>query len=326
MLKARFLTLLALFTSPALAAHDPAQSLKVLTYNVWDVGFAGGEYTPERLEKICARLQAEAAKPGEGWDVVLIQELWPSSRSSALDNCGYPHSQHVERFRARMAQPHMWILRATGDLLDTGIRVLSRYPLGEPTRHTYSRNGYLRYTLNDGDWLARKSVMLVPLEHPTLGRVWIGNTHLVSRNEHTNYFFQRLQQVRELGAFVREVTRGEPTILGGDLNFGPEIPGMQSIAAEPQIWSTLLTLELPNFSPAQDSEQACTYCYGENSWVKQSEGRQKIDHLLATEHFVSAQAKVVLKEKVELSTQAGIVSGVSLSDHFGFEAVFTNKR
>ena len=67
-----------------------ATTLKVLTFNVYDVPLGVSLDREERLQEICSRL-AKGYDEGR-WDVVFIQELWSDRfRKVFIQDCGFPH-------------------------------------------------------------------------------------------------------------------------------------------------------------------------------------------------------------------------------------------
>lgn len=326
-------------------AADAKTRIKALTFNVWDVGFANGFYNPNRLAAICKKFKEESEK-ADGWDVIFVQELWPQSRKNALTHCGYPYVAHVENYSARYSNLIMLGLSLfQGDVIDTGLRVLSRYPLGRPRRHTYSENGNFFDTIEDGDWLAAKSAMAVPMFVPGEKPVWLVNTHLVSVNKYTNYHEQRQLQLRELSEFVSEVTRGEPVIMGGDFNLSPRGPKQEpNPMFNGRLWWAFLHRYFKQFQladPKNEIEKTPTYSR-RNTWAAPEDGWQSLDHILASEHFEVESAGVTLTEKYPVivseldreehrrliigrTKKDNLVLGVNLSDHFGYEATMVTK-
>jgi len=319
--------------------------IKALTYNVWNLGSAGGHYTEQRLRAICGKFKEAAVDPN-GWGVIFIQELWPQSHRNALKNCGYKYVAHVENYTARYNNLILWgIGLLYGDTIDTGMRILSKYPLGKPKRHTYSENGYFFDAIEDGDWLAAKSAMAVPMYIPGAKTVWLVNTHLVSTNSSNNYHKQRQIQLRELSIFVDKVARDEPVIMGGDFNLSPRGPrNERNPMANIWLWKEFFRVHFRDFQlvdPSGGVEVDPTYSR-KNSWAKREDGWQRLDHIFINRYLEPIESKVVFREKVNIKidylereehrrhlTKVSRGKGtlnVNLSDHYGFEATVSLKR
>ena len=212
--------------------HENIQKLQVLTFNLWDVGKAAGEYNDQRIRAVC-RLFKETYE-NNGWDIILIQELWPlRERKDTLKDCGYPYALNLDREYSEVTNPwpYQWITEQTfDDRIDTGLRILSRYPMSDPKRHTYSENGsngrlldtmssfftgkiHLDFEVidlgkvgftQDAEYIASKSAILVTVEHPEIGPILVVNTHLISNFKDENYHEQRWLQLEELSKFVKK--------------------------------------------------------------------------------------------------------------------------
>ena len=137
--------------------------LSVLTLNIW--GLPGGKqlglapFKESRVQGICREL-----KKGQ-WDAIFLQEAWQKEDRQFLKTCGYPYS--LDSNDPRLA-------------IDSGLLILSRYPLHKAQRLTYPPLDLDASVLEEGEALARKSADLVQMEHPEAGPVWLANTHLVS--------------------------------------------------------------------------------------------------------------------------------------------------
>ena len=199
--KIKLLLVLCLGLS-GLSSCSETVPIRVLTYNLWDGGKAFGKYTDRRLEKICEKFK-QAYEDEESWDIILIQELWPiKERKNALEDCGYPYIATVEQdyddIQGRFSST---IVLRYGDKIDTGMRILSRYPLSNPKRHTYVATGSKANAFKDAEYIAHKSVMMVELDHPRIGTLAVFNTHLISTHPHSNYYKEKRFAARGIGGF-----------------------------------------------------------------------------------------------------------------------------
>ena len=303
-------------------------TLKVLSFNVWDGGNAFGIYTDQRIEKICDRFKEAFEDEQEGWDVVLIQELWPiRGRWNGFSQCGYPYYARVERPFDQLKGLLSWIQnRLYGDKAETGLRILSRYPFNRIKRHTYSKNGHLRRVFLDAEYSVSKSVMFVEIEHPTSGKINVFNTHMVSTHLHnsgTNYHKQRLLQFRELSDFIKKEAIDGPIILGGDFNFGPNEYGHEIYNNDLFSWDDLMH-DLFDFLYHATLLEDCSFCSSNNEFLialKDLQGDHKPDHIFASDDLVLLENSLVLNERIIIQTSEG-KKKVPYSDHYGVEAIF----
>ena len=311
---------------------NSSETLRVLSFNVWDGGNAFGIYTDQRIEKICDRFQEAFEDEQEGPDLILIQELWPVRwRWDEFSRCGYPHYARVERPFDQIKNPLSWVQnRLSGDKADTGLRILSRYPFSKVKRHTYSNNGHFHRVFSDAEYSVSRSAMFVEIKHPTAGRINIFNTHLVSTHLHnsgTNYHNQRWLQLRELSDFIKREAIHGPIILGGDFNFGPNEYGNEIYNNDLFSWSDLMRGPF-RFLYHATSLEDCSFCPSNNEFLIALKGLQrdnKPDHIFASHDLVLLNISLVLNERIIIQTPEG-EKEVPYSDHYGVEAVFDLKN
>ena len=290
----------SIWQSPLLAQSE---KLRILTLNVWDGGDFFGLYTDERMEKICERFKMAFEDEREGWDVILLQELWPVQvRKYQFRDCGYPYYSSVDREYDEIdSVAGRYLHTFYGDKADTGLRIIARYPLYGVKRHTYSKNGDHLLIFKDGEYAVRKSAMLVEMEHPIFGTVAIANTHLVSTHPHRSYNMQRKRQVEELADFVRrETDEDQFIIVGGDFNFGPVetgqesyyntvynddlVPEFSSYYNATYTWDDLMPKLFPYLYHATLSLDGYSYWPSKNNLTVEHDN-EKIDHILASHNF-----------------------------------------
>ena len=322
---------------------EDIRSIQVLTFNLWDVGEAVGEYTDQRIEAVC-QLFKEAYQSG-GWDIILVQELWPiKNRKDALKDCGYPHILNADREYNEVIGFFHWLgEKIYGDRIDTGLWILSRFPMSGLERHTYSKNGSRSRIigtmtnqvlgeiigLQDAEYMASKSAISVTVVLPNIGPILVVNTHLVSNFEDThlvamikgknnNYYEQRWLQLNELSEFVKQnVGPHVATIIGGDFNIGPLEDGNEPYRNPEYDWNDIMLELFPDFYHATDI--GCTYCPLSNLFAKvQGGSEQRIDHILASRNLVVKGIGIVDK-KISIEGDMEI----PLSDHYGVEVNFT---
>lgn len=321
-------------------------SLKFLTYNVWDLGGVRGDYTTERLTEICRRFSESAADEADGWDVVFVQELWPEARGDIFNDCGYEFVADVEDYDNQPLFAVAVIFEALGlkTKMDTGLRTLSRFPIVETKRLTYSVGGYFNRFLIDGEYGIRKSAMAAKIIHPKWGPVWTVNTHLVSAYRDEMYIAHRGIQLQELSDWIKSELTDAPVILGGDFNFGPKMTEFATLKSyDPKFWEGLLPVLFSGYTQAPNADDACTYCASENVFVAARSpyaGDHKIDHLFVSPSFAVGEGAVVMDERFPVQPKKSFFERVSdfligeaiaagpgdkapmvnTSDHFGWES------
>ena len=340
---------------------EDIRQIQVLTLNLWDGGGAFGKYTDQRLKAVC-QLFKEAYR-NNGWDIILIQELWPiKERKDTLKDCGYPYILNGDRtyeeitdFFFQLITPngaYQWLSEQLyNDRLDAGLRILSRYPMSNLKRHTYSENGSelrlldtmlgtfvgpahldtyffdlgkVGYT-RDAEYVVFKSAMLVTVNHPDMGSILVANTHLISNFQGENYHEQRWLQLQELSEFVRANQDGHvATIVGGDFNVGPLEEGDENeyYKNSEYDWNIIMTDLFPDFYHATPLGE-CTYCYSSNQFATAEGGvNQSIDHILASPNLI-VQSSAIVDEKATIGgNTVGRQTKIPLSDHYGVEVTF----
>ena len=313
-------------SSPDKSSHE----INILTFNIWDGGDAFGLFTDQRLKGICDLFKR--AYQSHRWDIILIQELWPvKERGETLKNCGYPYMGKIDREYDEIEGHLSWATHLIhGDKVDTGLRILSRFPMSEPKRQTYSVNGtgwnlikgYFsdgEFSFNDGEYFARKSAMLVTIDHPS-GPLLVANTHLVSSLRHESYHKQKWLQMEELSKFVEEnISRDHiGIIVGGDFNIAPLEDGNEynERYRNPDYdWDDIMFDLFPDLYHATPLGE-CTYCYSKNPFAVSEGGvDERVDHILVSHNLLTLKASII-KEEVFLEDRN---MHIPLSDHFGVE-------
>lgn len=181
-----------------ICASSASAVIKGLTYNVWGLPIAAPD-TETRIEEICKILKTGYYE--EKWDFVFLQEVWMPQSRKTLKQCGFPHS--VDEDRSGSFIHHY----------DSGLMILSRYPIIEKIRKKYKSNGSWWNFRLDGEYAAAKSGLFAKIAHPD-GNIWIANTHLVARHGHEPYVKQREEQFKTLVNWTKEISHELPFILG----------------------------------------------------------------------------------------------------------------
>lgn len=232
-------TLLAAFTlgsapppPPSLdpPAAPPPAGLTVLTYNVKGLPWPVATGRPEAFAKIAARLRAMRAG-GNQPAVIVLQEAFTDEAKAIGRDAGYRHivdgpsAERRDDFattaddRRHVAGADWLRGEAQGKLLDSGLQILSDYPVLYTRRVAFPRFACAGY-----DCLANKGVLLVALDVPgSPVPVLIATTHLNARGA------SGVSEARSLYAFRRQVDvlsdflaahrdPRSPLIFAGDFN------------------------------------------------------------------------------------------------------------
>ncbi|MBY8827576.1 endonuclease/exonuclease/phosphatase family protein [Hephaestia mangrovi] len=228
---------------PAAAAMPFDGSLSVLTYNVHGLPWPLARNRPAAFRRIAARLAAMRAA-GTAPQVVVMQEAFTSAAVAIGREAGYRYIVQGPDAQLRGADPDgaadahflagaRWLRGETeGPVLDSGLVILSDYPVVSTTAMAYPRDGCAGY-----DCLANKGVVLARIAVPGLATpVEIVTTHLNCRKE-TGVEDARADAAyqRELAAFDAFVARAHdprlPMIVAGDFNVGKSAPRNRMIAS-----------------------------------------------------------------------------------------------
>jgi endonuclease/exonuclease/phosphatase family metal-dependent hydrolase len=271
--------------------------ITVLTFNLWMVPDIGPRvvsiFKEERIQMICNKFKEFANREVNPVDIIIMQEIWPNQLKKKLKRCGYKHHSFFDDKKV---------------LHDSGLMVLSRYPIKESKRHTFEKNGSLTRVITDGEYFANKSIQMVRVKHPEKGDVWISNTHLISEysvNGSDTYERVRFDQFEKFVNWSYEVAGDLPLVLGGDINFGPHS----------RLWHMKLIQDLlKGFSTTKDSDNVCTVC--PPNFMNLTRQR-KLDHVFGANGFKAVSGKRAMDEPIEIYGNQ-----INYSDHFGWETTF----
>ncbi|KAN0064749.1 phospholipase C type enzyme [Thecaphora frezii] len=194
-------------------ADPPSSSpfqLRLLTLNVWGLRFISSLRT-ERLHHLCTYLLSSHVPT---YDIICLQELW-------YESVDWRHLR--SRLSVRYPHSHYFLSGAFG----SGLAVLSRWPVIEARTHAYSLNG-LPIHVHHGDWFVGKACGSVTLDVEGLGEVDVWNTHLVATGDESDA--HRIVQAYELATNARaSAMKGRHTIVCGDLNCRPDSLGIRVV-------------------------------------------------------------------------------------------------
>jgi endonuclease/exonuclease/phosphatase family metal-dependent hydrolase len=218
-------------------------SLSVLTYNVHGLPWPFARGRPAAFRQIAERL-AELRAQGKAPQVVVMQEAFTRAAARIGREAGYRYVADGPNARQHGAQPdgpagaaflahaHWNRGETEGPLLDSGLVILSDYPIVATDTVAYPRDACAGY-----DCLANKGAVLARIAVPGLTTpVDIVTTHLNCR-ERTGVKVTRADQAysRELATLTAFVARahdpGLPLIVAGDFNVGKSASRNAMIAA-----------------------------------------------------------------------------------------------
>lgn len=272
--------------------------ISVLTLNIWGLpGVGSFKLAPlrrERVRGICQELKRAAEDP-YGWDAVMLQEVWLKEDRRKLSRCGYREVMDLN-------DPIL--------LMDSGLLFLSKHPLRNGKRLTYPAIPIGPDVVEDGESLVRKSANAVEMLHPQAGRVFLGNTHLVSyyaEGEQDQYQTTRRKQFLSFAKWIKKIAGNNPVVVGGDWNFGPQ---------NHELWSEK-EKNFSDFIVSQESEKETTLS-SDNSF--QEEDQDRVDHLFASGQFNSVRGRLEMNQPIKVNGKL-----VNLSDHYGWSETFSLK-
>jgi len=242
--------------------EDPR--LSVMTYNVeglpWPVrlGRSGA------FDKIGARLAALRAS-GEQPHIVVLQEAFSYDAKRIGIRSGYRYivngpDKDLPGAPARRPSDIQFQSDASflhgersGKLLDSGLQILSDYPV-----LSIRRMAFPSYACAGYDCLANKGVVIATIAVPGMAEpIAVVDAHLNSRTAsgvgqaRSLYAYKR--QIDALDGFLgRAITRGMPVIVAGDFNVGPRPDRLSYFTAHFRHWGIN-----PSRSVVQDALHSC---------------------------------------------------------------------
>ena len=167
-----------------------AEEFKIVTFNVYMKPEIGNESFPtQRMNAICHVLKNKSHKHNNDWDVVLLQEVWTVGARKILKDCGYQYSVdigeghwNVSEAGKHQGEDYRPMPGSHGQelSLDSGLLILSRFPVLKALRYQFNNGGHLTSVFKDGERLVNKSVYLAQLQLNNGEKIWIANTHLIA--------------------------------------------------------------------------------------------------------------------------------------------------
>ncbi len=190
---------------PPPAPRPVSATLRVATINMWGIPRVS-TFIDERFAALAERLIASDLH------VVGLQEVWAAVPRLALRQAVADHFPYQADFAT--------------DEGESGLLVLSRYPIGERHYTSFPVNGK-PWKIWHGDWWGGKGIGVVRLDLPD-GPLWFGVTHLHARYQarppggdemDDQYAYDRWHQVHTLRHAVAARAGHAPAIVVGDFNF-----------------------------------------------------------------------------------------------------------
>ena len=301
-MRGKLFILLSIFSLHSLAASCDPASLKIITYNIWQVPLVSKD---AKLRK--RFLMSEISKFGA--DVIALQEVWTQGSKNLIKKDAFRFGYEYQYER----KPKTFVKG-----LGNGLLVLSKCPFlpneeaaVDFKEHTapeeiFSKKGSLDVTLFLKDY---KSVRLL---NTHLGAVRFSKNNYNSSDEK-----KRKKQLLQLLESVRadSPSKLRPTILLGDFNkhaydWDAEDSAFGNILSESYQWLT--SSGFSDARPHKRMSKNIAYTYSkENSYlIDKEEPDSTLDYIFVRGPLEVRQSSRILDQPSELS-------GSFLSDHFG---------
>lgn len=203
-------------------ANLPPADLSVMTYNVKGLPWPIATGRAAALERIADRL-AWMRKGGVQPAVVVLQEAFRSEAKEIGDRAGYRFQiggENISRAASPVSKRSPFRRRASAPQLDSGLVVLSDYPILDVNRASFPESACAGI-----DCYAAKGVVLVTLALPGKGRIEVATTHLNSKGASWASEKETERAYREQVDFLVEFLADKrdhsvPLVLAGDFNLG----------------------------------------------------------------------------------------------------------
>jgi len=209
---------------------EPAGDLSILSYNIKGLPWPAASNRSPALRAIGERLQL-MRKRGVQPHIVLLQEAFTADAKQIAAQAGYRFVARGPDLAIRPPHPPLGAAFAhnarwdkgerSGNLLDSGLLILSDYPIVETRKYAFPEGACAGF-----DCLASKGVLIAWVEVPGVSvPLAVVDTHLNSRRA-TRVSPARADkayawQVRAVRRFLeREIPADAPVVFGGDFNVG----------------------------------------------------------------------------------------------------------
>jgi len=281
-----------------LSISSYAIELSVLTFNIGAL-LPHSTKTQASISKFCNDIKKES------YEVLLIQEAWIKSyREQIIEECSFPYFLDMDskmglirnydngKLRTLLAKflalTFKYLIPAYG--VDSGLLILSKYPLENPRRLIFSVSGSEDHIF-DGELAVSKGAIGVFAIHPKLGKIFIANTHLTSNYFDHQYDENRRVQLAELSSWFREQSRHFPAILGGDFNISP--PGKRYLNNS-SLWKVMRKSYFNDHNFLKLSFSSLTTYPGESK----SKDEGFVDHLIGLNGLFPIMGRVIPKHGI----------------------------
>jgi len=167
--------------------------ISILTYNVWGMPGPLAQDRRARLQRLGETLSA--------YDIVTLQEAFSDD---------IRHLESHPEFPFQIRHDNRGLVRA-----GSGLYILSKHEILKADYRPFSN-------CTQGDCLARKGVLWVRIEHPTIGLMDIYTTHYQSQTSTVAADIREKEDNRVLQEFVHQNNAAFPVLITGDFNLLPD--------------------------------------------------------------------------------------------------------
>ena len=196
----------------ALPPQGPAESLRVLTYNTALLGRWFVFVSVVMPELATRRRVLSDLVLRDGWDIVLLQEIWDLQDVDRLRAAAAEHGYLVYAGSEAHHEEHGLAIAVRAELVDQDAPQVQR-------EHQYEQQRELEDFPGPG--VARGFLEWSFVHAATGVRMHLFDTHATS---FPGYYRTRDFQMRQLGGVVRAVPEDEVSFIGGDFNGGAYYP------------------------------------------------------------------------------------------------------
>lgn len=179
------------------AAEPTPKTIRVLTFNAAGIP----AFHPELSLRV---VEAGRAMAAGGYDLIGLQELWRDKDSATVaEAAGLPYAVRFKRDVAVRA----------------GLTILSRWPVLLSEERAFSSVRPSLRHLAEGETFVSKGFLFARLATPW-GELDAYAAHTLADYPEAQYHLLRMTELFELAEGVRELSKGRPFVILGDLNSG----------------------------------------------------------------------------------------------------------
>jgi len=258
-----------------------------------------------RVERICDEIKRSQS------DVIFLQEVWVREYREILKDCNFPYSLDIDTGvglykRVESGSIGSTVLRTISSLLsvfispglgyDSGLMILSKFPFEQ--NQVYSKLEFQVNGNEDSFWDGEIAVMkgAVGVVINIRGKkVFLATTHLVANYGKEKYTKQRIDQLKQLKLWIKEHSRGLPSIVGGDFNFATRG------SIQLKIWQEIREKVWPK----------SVYTEVQDKFLQDTHPEGVLDRIFGVNGATPLTGSLVFNKNAD-----------SLSDHLGFQTTF----